>query len=82
MHVRRGFTVFDRSPAARADLANWRETAKPEVGGTRYEAHRKGWRSKESVLEKEDGRVVADKPSTSVAPAMFGCLPRRRLLEI
>ncbi len=61
------FTVFDRSgtPVARADLANWRETAKLEVGATRYEAHRKGWRSKEFVLEKEDGRVVAvaEKPS-------------------
>ena len=61
------FTVFDRSetPVARADLANWRETAKLEVGGTRYEARRKGWASKEFVLETEDGRVVAvaEKPS-------------------
>jgi hypothetical protein len=61
------FTVFDRSgtPVARADLANWRETATLEVGGTRYQAHRQGWRSKEFVLEKEDGGVVAvaEKPS-------------------
>jgi hypothetical protein len=61
------FTVFDRSgtTVARADLANWRETAKLEVGGTHYQAHRQGWRSKEFVLEKEDGRVVAmaEKPS-------------------
>ncbi len=37
------FTVFDRTgtPVARADLSNWRETAKLEVGGTPYEAHRK-----------------------------------------
>ena len=48
------FTVFDRSgtPVAQVDLANWRETAKLEVRGTRYEAHRKGWRSKEFILEK------------------------------
>ena len=34
------FIVFDRSgtPVARTDLSSWRETAKPEVGGTRYEA--------------------------------------------
>lgn len=61
------FTVFDRSgtPVARADLSNWRETAKLEVGGTRYEAHHKGWGSKQFVLENEDGRViaVAEKPS-------------------
>lgn len=61
------FTVFDRSgtPVARADLANLRETAKLEVGGTRYEAHREGWASKEFVLETQDGRVVAvaEKPS-------------------
>jgi hypothetical protein len=52
------FTVFDRSgtPVARVDLSNWRETAKLEVGGTRYGTHRKGWRSKEFVLEKEGGR--------------------------
>ena len=55
------FTVFDRggTPVARVDLSNWREAAKLEVGGERYEAHRKGWRSKEFVLEKEDGQVVA-----------------------
>jgi hypothetical protein len=48
------FTVFDRSgtPVARADLSNWREAAKLEVEGKRYEAHRKGWRSKEFILEK------------------------------
>ena len=62
------FTVFDRTgtPLARADLSNWRETAKLEVGGTPYEAHRKKeWASKEFVLEKEDGLVVAvaEKPS-------------------
>ena len=61
------FTVFDRSgtSVAQVDLANWRETAKLEVRGTRYEAHRKGWRSKEFILEREDGRVVAvaEKPS-------------------
>jgi hypothetical protein len=61
------FTVFDRgeTPVARADLANWRETAKLEVGGTHYEAHRKGWANGEFVLETEDGRVVAvaEKPS-------------------
>ena len=61
------FTVFDRSgtPVARADLSSWRETVKLEVGGTRYEAHRKGWTSKEFVLEREDGWVVAvaGKPS-------------------
>lgn len=61
------FTVFDRSgtPIAQADLANWRETAKLKVRGTHYEAHHKGWRSKEFVLVKEDGRVVtlAGKPS-------------------
>jgi hypothetical protein len=62
------FTVFDRTgtPVARVDLSNWRESARLEVGGTPYEAHRrKGWASKEFVLEKEDGRVVAvaEKPS-------------------
>jgi hypothetical protein len=61
------FTVFDRAgtPVARADLSNWRETAKIVIGGTRYEAHSKGWTGKEFVLEKEDGRVVAvaQKPS-------------------
>ena len=61
------FTVFDRSgtPIARADLSNWREIAKIAVGEARYEAHRKGWASKEFVLEKDDGRVVvaAQKPS-------------------
>lgn len=53
------FIVFDRSgtPVAQADLSSWRETAKPEVGGTRYEAHSKGRAGKEFVLEKEDGRV-------------------------
>jgi hypothetical protein len=62
------FTVFDRTgtPVARADLSNWRETAKLEVGGTRYEAYRRGWASKEFILESKDGRVVAvaEKPST------------------
>lgn len=61
------FTVFDRAgaPVARADLSNWLETAKITVGEARYEAHRKGWASKEFVLETEDGRVVAvaEKPS-------------------
>jgi hypothetical protein len=62
------FTVFDRSgtPVARAELSNWRESAKLEVEGTRYKAHRKkGWVSRELVLEKEDGLVVAaaKKPS-------------------
>jgi hypothetical protein len=61
------FTVFDRRgmPVSRAELANWRETAKLEVGATRYKAHHKGWGSKQFVLEKEDGRVVAvaEKPS-------------------
>ena len=61
------FTVFDRAgaPVARADLSNWLETAKITVGEARYEAHRKGWASKEFVLEQEDGRVVAiaEKPS-------------------
>jgi hypothetical protein len=53
------FTVFDRRgmPVSRAELANWRETAKLEVGATRYKAHHKGWGSKQFVLEKEDGRV-------------------------
>ena len=66
------FTVFDRggTPVARGDLSNWRETAKLEVGGERYEAHRKGRRSKEFVLEKEDGQVVAmaEKPSAWKSP--------------
>ena len=61
------FIVFDRggTPVARADLSNWRETAKLEVGETRYEAHSKGRAGKEFVLEKEDGWVVAvtQKPS-------------------
>jgi hypothetical protein len=50
---------------ARVDLSNWRETAKLEVGGERYDEHRKGWRSKEFVLEKEDSQVltVAEQPS-------------------
>jgi hypothetical protein len=46
-------------PVARVDLSNWRETAKLEVGGERYEARRKGWRSKEFVLERNGGQAVA-----------------------
>lgn len=60
-------TVFDTSgmPVARVVQANWREAATLEVGEGRYEAHSKGWRSKEFILEAEDGRVVivAEKPS-------------------
>lgn len=62
------FTVFDRGgiPVARTDLSNWRETAKIAVGEARYEAHRKGWTSKDFVLFKDDGRVIvtAEKPSS------------------
>ena len=61
------FTVFDRggTPVARVDLSNWRETAKITLGESRYEACRKGGMSKEFVLQKEDGQVVAvaEKPS-------------------
>jgi len=61
------FIVFDRAgtPVARAGLSNWREIAKLEVGGTRYEARSKGRAGKKFVLEQEDGRVVAvvEKPS-------------------
>jgi hypothetical protein len=61
------FTVFDRSgmPVARAELSKWRETAKLEVAGGRFEAHSKGRTRKEFVLEKDDGQVVTgiEKPS-------------------
>lgn len=61
------FIIFDRggTPVARADLSNWRETAKLEIRGTRYEAHSKGRAGKEFVLEKEYGPIVAvaEKPS-------------------
>lgn len=58
--------VFDRTGTrvATADLANWRENAKLEVGGKRYLArHEMG--SKDFVLEGEDGLTVAlaEKPS-------------------
>src|SRR3954463_4773054 len=41
------YTVFggDGTPVGQVDLSNWRETAKLEVGGERYTAHREGWRS-------------------------------------
>lgn len=62
------FDVYEEvnpgAPIARADLSNWRENAKLEVGGTRYEAtHRSG--RKEFVLTREDGStvLVAEKPS-------------------
>jgi len=46
------FIVFDRArtPVARAGLSNWREIAKLEVGGTRYEARSKGRAGKQFVL--------------------------------
>jgi hypothetical protein len=60
------FTVFDRvgDPVAHAALANWRENARFEVGGTRYEARHETW-AKEFTLEKEDGQTIlsAAKPS-------------------
>jgi hypothetical protein len=60
------FTVFDRvgDPVAHADLANWRENARFEVRGTRYEARHETW-AKEFTLEKEDGQTIlsAEKPS-------------------
>lgn len=63
------FTVFDRggTPVGRVELSKrlWRESAKLEAGGARYEAHYKGRAGKEFVLQTEDGRVVivAEKPS-------------------
>lgn len=61
------FDVFDRTGAlvATADLANWRENAKLEVGGRRYLARHETW-AREFVLEGEDGQTVAvaDKPSS------------------
>lgn len=60
------FDVFDRTGTrvAKADLANWRENAKLEVGGRRYLARHETW-AREFVLEGEDGLtvVVAEKPS-------------------
>ena len=60
------FEVFDRTGTrvATANLANWRENAKLEVGGRRYLARHETW-TREFVLEGEDGLtvVVAEKPS-------------------
>jgi hypothetical protein len=60
------FDVFDRTGTrvAAADLSNWRENGKLEVGGRRYLARHETW-AREFVLEGEDGlRVaVAEKPS-------------------
>jgi hypothetical protein len=60
------FDVFDRTGTrvATADLANWRENAKLEVGGRRYLARHERW-AREFVLEGEDGLTVAvaEKPS-------------------
>lgn len=60
------FDVFDRTGTrvAAADLANWRENAKLDVGGSRYLARHETW-AREFVLEGEDGRTVAvaEKPS-------------------
>src|SRR5688572_17941591 len=60
------FDVFDRTGerVGHVDLSNWRENAKLEVGGTRYEAtHGSG--HKEFVLSRGDGStvLVAEKPS-------------------
>lgn len=60
------FDVFDRTGTrvATADLSNWRENAKLEVGGRRYLARHETW-AREFVLEGEDGLIVAmaEKPS-------------------
>lgn len=60
------FTVVDGTGAtvAQVDLSNWKETAKLEVAGARYEARHKSWDT-EFVLQREDGEVelVAEKPS-------------------
>ena len=60
------FDVFDSTGTrvATADLANWRENAKLEVGGRRYLARHETW-AREFVLEGEDGQIVAmaEKPS-------------------
>ena len=59
--------VFDRTgtPVARVEQANWREAAKFQVGERHYEAHPKGWRGKEFVLEAEDARVLTVAEKTS-----------------
>lgn len=60
------FDVFDRTGTrvATADLANWRENAKLDVGGTPFLARHQAW-AKEFVLEREGGMTVAvaEKPS-------------------
>ena len=60
------FDVRDRTGTrvATADLSNWRENAKLEVGGRRYLARHETW-AREFVLEGEDGLTVAvaEKPS-------------------
>jgi hypothetical protein len=46
------------------DLSNWRENARIEVSGRRYLARHETW-SREFVLQREDGQVVAvaERPS-------------------
>lgn len=60
------FTLSDRTgaPVARVDLSNWRETAKIEAGGARFEASHKSMAG-EFFLRDEGGRqvAVAEKPS-------------------
>jgi hypothetical protein len=55
------FTVLDHAgqPVAQADLSNWRERTKLEIGGTHYEASTQRREAKEFLLEDERGQRVA-----------------------
>jgi hypothetical protein len=65
-------TVFDHTgqPLAQADLSNWRERTKLEIGGAHYEASTQRREAKEFLLEDERGQRVAvvekkvEEPST------------------